>query len=218
MPRTTQLALTLPAAATHGGKRRNAGRKPSDSRTRVAHVARPALRAAHPVHVTLRARPDVASLRSRRAFAIVAHALRGVTGRAGFRVVHFSAQGNHVHLIVEAADALVLSAGCKALGIRIALGINRMMRRNGPVLADRFHAHVLRTPAEVRRAMAYVLGNLASHRARAGRPLPRGFVDPCCSFALRARDAATCPTLLAATSWRGRGSSAWVGSTSSRGR
>jgi putative transposase len=41
----------------------------------------------------------------------------------------------------------------KAFSIRLAKGMNRLMRRRGPVLEDRCHAHVLRTPAEVRRAV-----------------------------------------------------------------
>jgi hypothetical protein len=52
--------------------------------------------------------------------------------------------------------------------IRIARGLNAMMGRTGPVFEDRYHAHVLRTPAEVRNALRYVLGNYSSHAARRG--------------------------------------------------
>jgi hypothetical protein len=45
------------------------------------------------------------------------------------------------------------------------------------VLEDRYHAHVLRTPAEVRRALAYVGGNFASHARRRGEEVPDGVVD-----------------------------------------
>jgi hypothetical protein len=44
-------------------------------------------------------------------------------------------------------------------------------------VADRFHAHVLRTPLEVARAVAYVLGNFVVHAPRRGalgeEPAPR---------------------------------------------
>ena len=53
-----------------------------------------------------------------------------------------------------------------------------MMRRRGRVLADRYHARPLRTPTEVRRAIAYVRDNHRKHMAEIGRPLPRGYVDP----------------------------------------
>src|SRR6266568_4969813 len=70
-----------------------------------------------------------------------------------------------------------------ALRGRIAIGLNRMMGRRGPVFADRYHAHVLRTPSEVRNAVAYVLGNFASHARRRGEPLEPGWVDPYSSAA-----------------------------------
>jgi len=37
------------------------------------------------------------------------------------------------------------------------------------VFADRFHAHLLRTPTEVKHALSYVLRNHALHAERAGR-------------------------------------------------
>ena len=109
--------------------------------------------------------------------AVVEAALRGATARPGFRVAHFSVQGNHLHLVVEAAGAATLAAGMKALAIRFAKGMNRLMGTQGPVLQDRYHLHVLRTPAEVRRAVAYVTGNAASHARRRGEPVAEGFRD-----------------------------------------
>jgi REP element-mobilizing transposase RayT len=55
-----------------------------------------------PVHVTLRMAPHVYNLRSRRSFRVVAVALRSGGDRFNVRVVHFSVQGNHIHLLVEA--------------------------------------------------------------------------------------------------------------------
>ena len=62
--------------------------------------------------------------------------------------------------------------------------LNRMMGRRGQVIADRYHARILRTPTEVAHALAYVRGNFAVHAARRGaEPIER--VDPCSSAALR---------------------------------
>jgi hypothetical protein len=102
-------------------------------------------------------------------------------------VVHFSVQGNHVHLIAEADGARAFALGVRALSIRLARRLNSMMGRSGPVFADRYHAHVLRTPAEVRNAIRYVLGNYESHAARRGEPKStQGWVDPYSSAAARA--------------------------------
>ncbi len=57
----------------------------------------------------------------------------------------------------------------QGLAIRMAKALNRLMQRRGKVFADRFHAHVLRTPIEVKNALAYIRRNHAIHAARSGR-------------------------------------------------
>jgi hypothetical protein len=87
-----------------------------------------------------------------------------------------------VHAIVEAASRDDLAAGMKSLGSRIARAAHRAFRRCGPVLADRYHLHVLRSPREVRRALAYVLLDARKHLAKRGRPLPAASrIDPASS-------------------------------------
>jgi len=46
---------------------------------------------------------------------------------------------------------------------------NRLRGEHGQVFADRYHAHVLRTPTEVKRAVAYVLDNHRKHAREHGR-------------------------------------------------
>jgi hypothetical protein len=84
-----------------------------------------------------------------------------------FRVVHFSVQEDHVHFILEADAHPALMLGIQGLAIRCALAVNRAARRRGKVWSGRYHAHPLRSPSEVRRALAYVLLNFRKH-LRAG--------------------------------------------------
>ncbi len=168
---------------TWGGVRPGAGPKRRRPRPAAPHRRRAELRPWQPVHASLRLLEHVWNLRSHRSFAIVDRAMIGVRRRSDFRIVHFSILGNHLHLVVEAAGTRALAAGIRALSIRIARGLNAMMGRNGPVFDDRYDAHVLRTPAEVRNAVRYVLGNFASHAARRGEPVRPGFVDPFSSAA-----------------------------------
>jgi len=195
MARTKQLSLRLP---TWGGKRRGAGRKPKSEQPGVSHVSRPLLSKHHPVHVTWRMLPHVWNLRSRRSFRQLLAAFAEACNRAGFRLIHFSVQGNHLHLIVEAADAVHLSRGLQGLAVRIARRLNRLMDRTGKVFADRFHQHVLRSPAEVARAVAYVLGNFVVHALRRGEPVSATAPDEYSSAGQRE----TGPSLVApAQSW-----------------
>jgi REP element-mobilizing transposase RayT len=136
-------------------------------------------RAGEPVHVTLRARLSV--LRSQYVFPTVRIALaRGARrDEARFRLLHFSVQGDHVHLLVEAADKRALSSGVRSLAIRVALYVNELLMRRGSLWADRWHGRALKTPREVRNALGYVFGNFRKHAARVnGRaPMPAG-IDP----------------------------------------
>jgi hypothetical protein len=128
------------------------------------------------------------SLRSQRSFRVLDRAIRAARRGAAFRIVHFDILGNHLHLIGEADSTRALTRGIRSLSIRVALGLNRMMGRKGPVFDDRYDVHVLKTPAEVRNAVRYVLGNFESHEARrrGKRPEATGWVDPFSSAALRA--------------------------------
>jgi REP element-mobilizing transposase RayT len=74
------------------------------------------LAARHPRHVTFRVRRDVPALRTRRLLSELERSWREVRERARFRIVHYSVQGNHVHLPVEAASARDLASGLKSLG------------------------------------------------------------------------------------------------------
>jgi REP element-mobilizing transposase RayT len=172
--RSRQLGLRLKPPPTHGGARANAGRKPNGDRGGVSHHGRPDVTRQTPVHVTLRVLPHVWNLRSTRVLDVVERALAGARTWREFRVVHFTLLGDHLHFVVEADGNRALSEGMQGLTVRLAKGLNRLMARRGRVFADRFHAHVLETPAEVRNALAYVLLNHRSHLARIGAPAPAG--------------------------------------------
>lgn len=134
----------------------------------MPHCSRPALSSRYPVHVTLRVVAGLRSMRAKPAFRQIKNAVACVSGRQGFRLVHFSVQSNHLHLMVEAKDADALSRGVRALEISIAQRLNRLYSRRGRFFADRYHARALKSPREVRHALSYVLLN-ANHHAGAAR-------------------------------------------------
>jgi len=124
------------------------------------HRARPIHRKAHPVHVTLRA--GLRSLRAQQVARTLLAALRD-SNRDSFRIVHYSVQENHLHLIVEADDTRALSSGVRGLMMRIARRVNRLVRRRGRFWADRWHGRDLEGPRQVRNALVYVLQNHKKH-------------------------------------------------------
>jgi len=62
-----------------------------------------------------------------------------------------------------------LARGMQGLGVRLARALNRVMGRGGRVIGDRYHAHILRTPSEVKRARFYLMTNAHHHYGQATR-------------------------------------------------
>jgi REP element-mobilizing transposase RayT len=190
-----QQAFHLPPPRQgRGGKRKNAGRKPTRPGTWMPHVPRPWHDANHPVHVTLRVRRGIPNLRGFKLAKSIVEGLRRassarwgrqVARRRTFRVVHFSIQPNHVHLIVEATSKTALARGMQGLASGLARRVNRKLRRRGSLFSDRYHAHALATPTEARNGIVYVLKNYEKHPvAIPDRScIPRHGIDPCSSAA-----------------------------------
>ncbi len=175
-PRPAQPSLPLKPRHGHGGRRAGAGR-PRKPGAGVPHGARVPLATRFPVHATLRARSGAPSLRRGKVWLAVAAALEAAGARPDFRVVHFSVQGNHVHLLVEAGGAAALSRGMQGLAIRVARAVNRAAGRAGQLWSDRYHARVLRTPREVRLALCYVLQNARRHADHDRGTFEPGWID-----------------------------------------
>ena len=163
----------------HGGTRRGAGR-PRDPNSGVPHLTRAPMTRHQPVHVTARML-DIRSLRRGPCFRMVRRALAKGCMRKDFRVTEFSVMSNHIHLICEADERRALARGLQGLLIRLARALNRHLERKGKVFTDRYHDHVLRTPREVRNALAYVVNNARRHAAQGGHRYPWSWTDPCSS-------------------------------------
>ena len=193
-----------------GGRRAGAGRRRSKD-SGVSHLCRDEVAARHPVHTTVRLAKGCWNLRSHRALRVLENAFHEGRDRFGFRLIHYSVQGNHLHLLAETDGKSALARGMKGLEVRVARGLNRMMGRKGRVFADRYHAHVLKTPRETARALRYVLVNFAHHARAWGEQFAATFIDPYSSVRyLAAAPGPAAPvvrpeTWLLRTGWLGSG-------------
>jgi len=157
-----------------GGPRKGAGRKPA-ARPRVHHVGREQFSDLRAGHVTLRVIEGVPSLRCRPFVEEIRDSFGEACDRGDFRLIHYSVQNDHLHLIVEAEGSDALGRGMKSLCSRVARAVHRVFERTGRVLDGRYHLHLLRTIAEAWNALRYVLLNARKHfRQRFGRTPPPG--------------------------------------------
>jgi hypothetical protein len=85
---------------------------------------------------------------------------------------------NHVHLVIECASKRLLGNAMHLFAIRAARIINTCFARSGRVFAERYHARPLRTPRDVRNALAYVLNNARHHALETGAWVGKSWFDP----------------------------------------
>jgi putative transposase len=167
---------SLAHVRTWGGPRPGSGRTAAE-RANVRHRLRPVLEGRFPVHATLRRAKGLPSFRSERVRRLLEQAIAD-TKRDGFRIVHYSLQHDHVHLIVEATNATVLTNAMRSFAVRVAMRLNRRIfaRTCGRIWGDRYHREDLTSPSQVRNTLVYVLANHLKHEVN-----DVGLLDPCSS-------------------------------------
>ncbi len=183
-PRKRHVQLRFAKLDKNGQHRigKNAGRKPKGARPGSPHKRRAEIDPRCPQLVVLRVAADVAWLRTAKAYRAIRRALVTVLDRADtFRIVHFSAQGNHLHLLCEASDKTALARGVQGFEISAAKHLNRECarreRRKGRVFPDRYHVEAVDSVRHACHALSYVLNNWRKHR-QDSRGLFDGRIDP----------------------------------------
>ncbi len=147
-----QLRLNLDKGRK-GGRREGAGR-PRLHSAGVAHRKRDTVTRHTPVHINFKYRLGI---RSHRTLSILKRALLNAE-KKGLRVVHFSLEHNHIHLIAEVENDQALSKGMRSITVTLVRGLDK-----GAIQLERFHLHVLKTLKETENALDYVLFNHLKH-------------------------------------------------------
>jgi hypothetical protein len=156
-----QLKLNI-YKGSRGGRRPGSGRKRIHSKG-VAHRKREKVQMQHGLHVNFKYRTTV---RHKKGLSLLKRAILNARMK-GLRVIHYSLQSNHIHLILEAQDNAILTRGMRSLTVTIAKGVNK-----GRVQLERYHLHVLKTLKETKNAVHYVLFNEQKHSG-----LKKAYVD-----------------------------------------
>lgn len=147
-----QLELNL-NKGSWGGRRSGSGRKRKHSKG-VAHRTREKVTHRTPVHINFKFKTYI---RNKSCLKLLKRAI--VNARShGLRIIHFSLQTNHIHLIIESDNNAILAKGMRSLTITFAKGLNK-----GKIQIERYHLHVLKTIRETKNAVHYVLFNKQKH-------------------------------------------------------
>lgn len=136
-----------------GGLRSRSGRKRIHS-PGVSHRSRGKVTSRTPLHINFKYRLNV---RNKETLKLLRRSIYNAR-KQGLRILHYSFQSNHIHLIVEAESNAILTKGMRSFTITFAKGL-----RKGRVQLERYHLHVLKTVREARHAIHYVLFNQQKH-------------------------------------------------------
>ena len=163
----TRRLLLFPDLESHQQKKnpfpRKRGRKPLPWRQGAPHRKRVTFTSWSALHVTLSLRPGLPSLRNWACIGSALRAFRACKEKEDFRILAWTIQSNHLHLVVEAGSSLALTRNLQGLQVRLAKGWNRLWKRKSPVFAGRFHARLVGPKEDPRRLLAYVLKNHMRH-------------------------------------------------------
>jgi putative transposase len=166
MERKREKQLGFIGTTGWGGKRVGSGRPNLSGQ--INHMKRPVMNIKTPIHITLRLRECLPSIRKKRLLKEFKESVKRAKN-FGLYVIHFSIQRNHIHLFCEGQSNKAVALGMRALAGRFAKIIRGYSYSNGygktgSVFKGRYHLHVLKTPGEVRNALEYVLLNLSKHQ------------------------------------------------------
>ena len=150
--RSKQLSLNI-YKGQRGGRRPNSGRKRLQSKG-VAHRIREHVNHRTPMHINFKFRK---AIRNKDCLKLLKRAILN-SRRHGLRVIHFSLQHNHIHLIVEAETNHILTRAMRSLTVTFAKGL-----KQGRVQIERYHLHVLKSIRETRNVIHYVVFNKQKH-------------------------------------------------------
>jgi hypothetical protein len=169
-------AKAKPKASGWGGKRAGAGRKLTPGRLPSApHRVRTLDVGRHPILVTMRALPEIPSLRSARVRELFESVLADQRTRAyakSFAIEAHAAADKELRLIVVGTSTkarTALRAGMSGLFIAFARRLNTLLGRKGKVWADRWDGRELTTPQELREATS-TLGAKSAKPAKPPKP------------------------------------------------
>jgi REP element-mobilizing transposase RayT len=149
----TQLSLTNP---------KGAGRKAIHDKG-IRHIEREVIKKDTVLHLTLKIEKNKANLKNKSILKALQQSIKKAR-LLGLKVIQYTLEYDHVHLLVESSDKISLGKGMQSLGISFSKKINKIKKQNGKVFKTRYHFRKLSTPREIKNVLNYILGNGVKHK------------------------------------------------------
>ncbi len=142
--------------------RKGAGR-PAINDAGIRHTPRPLITRRASLHLTVKVKRNKADIKNKAVLAILKRAILNARLK-GLRVIHYTLEYDHVHLLIEADNNKILGKGMQAFGVTLAKAINRLWKLKGEVYKHRYHFSRIESPRELKNVMNYIFNNGVKHR------------------------------------------------------
>lgn len=129
----------------------------------IRHIARDEVKSSTPLHLTIKVERSKAGLKNKSIIKVLHSSIKKAR-LIGLRIIHYTLEFDHVHLLVEADNKAILGKGMQSFGISFSKGINKLKGLSGRVFKTRYHFRKLKTPSEVKNVLNYILGNAVKHK------------------------------------------------------
>lgn len=129
----------------------------------IRHIARPKFSRPRSFHLTIKVKPNKADIQNKKILKALHHAIKRARLKK-LKIIHYTLEYNHVHLLVEAINHDVLHSGMQALGIFFAKAINKAKALRGRVYKHRYHFRQISSPRDLKNVLHYIFHNGVKHK------------------------------------------------------
>lgn len=129
----------------------------------IRHLARPHLKKPSSLHLTIKIKKIKADIKNKSILSILKRAILNAR-KKGLRVLHYSLEYDHVHLLIEAENNTILGKGMQAFGVTLSKAINRVRKLKGGVYKHRYHFRQISSARELKNVMNYIFSNGMKHK------------------------------------------------------
>lgn len=129
----------------------------------IRHTSREIINKPTSLHLTIKVRENKADIQNKRLLKSLHHAIKRARLKS-LRVIHYTLEYNHLHLLVEADNNKHLGQSMQALGISLAKAINKYKGVKGAVYKHRYHLRKIHTARELKNVLHYIFQNGMKHK------------------------------------------------------
>ena len=141
----------------------------------IRHVKRPKISKLTALHLTIKVRSNKADIKSKSILKALHHAIKRARLKK-LKIIHYTLEYNHLHVLVECHNNKILHQGMQAFGISLSKAINRIKRLKGAVYKHRYHFRKCTSRRDYKNVLHYIFANGVKHKRTSS------YIDPYNSF------------------------------------